>query len=69
MSELRQHVEIHGARLEAFDSVGHYEAALFELGIMPMRMETHNERDKFNKMLNTSMYGGISSSIQKSLRD
>jgi hypothetical protein len=33
------------------------------------RMEAYAERDKFNRMLQTSMYGGLSSSIQKGLRD
>ncbi len=33
-----------------------------------MRMEAYAERDKFNR-LQTSMYGGLSSSIQKGLRD
>ncbi len=69
LADLRQKLGQEGITLNVCDSVGQYTSTLFELGITPMRMEAYAERDKFNRMLQTSMYGGLSSSIQKGLRD
>ncbi|MDD2467706.1 MAG: chromosome partition protein MukB [Desulfobulbus sp.] len=68
LADLRQSVHLAGGALTVCETVGQYTARLFELGITPMSMEAPAERDKFNRMLQTSMYGGLSSSIQKGLR-
>lgn len=69
LTEIRQKLGQIGCTLDVFDSVGQYTSKLFDLGISPMSMEAYAERDKFNRILQTSMYGGLSSSIQKGLRD
>jgi chromosome partition protein MukB len=69
LADLRQTVGPLAGKVTVFDSVGQYTSNLFDLGVTPMRMEAYAERDKFNRMLQTSMYGGLSSSIQKGLRD
>ena len=69
LPELRQKLGQSGCTFTVCDSVGQYTSILFELGITPMRMEAYAERDKFNRMLQTSMYGGLSGSIQKGLRN
>ncbi len=69
LSDLRQNVGTLGGALKILESVGQYTSHLFDMGVVPMRMEAYAERDKFNRMLQTSMYGGLSSSIQKGLRD
>lgn len=69
LADLRQTVGMLGGTLKVCESVGEYTSHLFDLGVTPMRMEAYAERDKFNRMLQTSMYGGLSSSIQKGLRD
>jgi chromosome partition protein MukB len=69
LSDLRQIVGALGGSLKVCESVGEYTSRLFDLGVVPMRMEAYAERDRFNRMLQTSMYGGLSSSIQKGLRD
>ncbi|MEM5788090.1 MAG: ATP-binding protein, partial [Syntrophobacteraceae bacterium] len=69
LSEIRQKLGQIGCTLDVYDSVGQYTSKLFDLGVSPMSMEAYSERDRFNRILQTSMYGGLSSSIQKGLRD
>ncbi|MGC8491399.1 MAG: chromosome partition protein MukB [Syntrophobacteraceae bacterium] len=69
LSELSRRLGQNGVSFSVCDSVGQYTSSLFELGITPMRMEAYVEREKFNRMLQTSMYGGLSGSIQKGLRN
>lgn len=58
-----------GGRMERPAGPGAYLGRLFDLGVTPLRMEHQSERWRLNQMLQTSMYGGISNSIQTSLRD
>ena len=69
LMEIRQKLGQIGCTLEVYDSVAQYTSDLFTLGVTPLSMEGYAEREKFNRMLQTSMYGGLSSSIQKGLRD
>ena len=69
LSDLRQTLGPLAGELTVCESVGQYTSRLFDLGVVPMRMEAYAERDKFNRMLQTSMCGGLSSSIQKGVRD
>jgi chromosome partition protein MukB len=69
LSELSRRLAQTGASFSVCESVGQYTSSLFDLGITPMRMEAYVEREKFNRMLQTSMYGGLSGSIQKGLRN
>jgi chromosome partition protein MukB len=69
LSDLRRQTDALECALKPYDSVGHYTSRLFDLGVIPLRMEAYAERRKFNRMLQASLYGGLSSSIQKGLRD
>ncbi len=69
LGELRESFARAGATLRSHDTVGRYCGHLHELGILPMRMEQPQDRQRYYQMLHTSMYGGFSSSLQKGLRD
>ncbi len=68
LSELKARAVELGARIEAFESVRDYFTALFERGIVPLRLANEDERAKFNEMLRTSMTGGISRALTSELR-
>jgi len=57
-----------GARVETFDTLRDYFSALFERGIVPLRLANEDDRAKFNEMLRTSMTGGISRALTSELR-
>jgi chromosome partition protein MukB len=68
LAELKQRAATLGARVELFDSVRDYFTALFERGIVPLRLANDDDRAKFNEMLRTSMTGGISRALTSELR-
>jgi chromosome partition protein MukB len=57
-----------GATFTSFRSARDYFAALFERGVLPMRLGADDERGKFNELLRASMTGGISRSLTGELR-
>lgn len=63
---LSQHETAH---FKAFTSVTDYHAQMFEYGALPKKLRTQNDRSKFYRLIEASLYGGISSAITKSLRD
>ncbi len=67
--ELSRQVGRAGGHLHRFRNLGEYFGALFDHGVAPRRMTGRKERQRWNQMLHTSMYGGLSSSIQGSLRE
>lgn len=70
MIELAQIVKANNGSLRSFKGrVGEYMSSLYELGLMPMRLNKVGERKKFNKLLQTSLFGGLSGEIQQSLKD
>ncbi|WP_175760741.1 chromosome partition protein MukB [Burkholderia ambifaria] len=68
LPELRQNAARLGGRLQSYTSVREYLATLFDQGVMPLRLGTDEERNKFNEMLRTSMTGGISRALTSELR-
>jgi chromosome partition protein MukB len=46
-----------------------YFRELFDLGLTPLRLDSEDERARFNDMLRTSMIGGISRTLSGGLRD
>jgi len=46
-----------------------YFKFLFDTGITPIRLMENDERKQYNQLLHTSLYGGLSRSLQSSLRD
>ena len=68
LPRLRQLAAFSSGRLETFDTLKDYFAALFDRGVTPMRLAADDERVKFNDMLRTSMVGGISKALSDGLR-
>jgi chromosome partition protein MukB len=68
LSDLRENVTRLGGRMEVFRTAREYFAALFERGIMPLRLGAEEERSRFNDMLRTSMTGGISRALTSEFR-
>jgi chromosome partition protein MukB len=42
---------------------------MFEFGVVPKKMRSSSDRSKFYRLIEASLYGGISSAITRSLRD
>lgn len=68
LRQLRERIEALGGRFRSFPSTKDYFAALFELGVTPLRLSTDEDRNKLNEMLRTSMTGGISRALTSDLR-
>ncbi|WBA16905.1 chromosome partition protein MukB [Salinivibrio kushneri] len=61
--------EYETAHFKAFNSVTDYHAQMFEFGVLPKKLRTQQDRGKFYRLIEASLYGGISSAITKSLRE
>ena len=66
--QLAENVKRASARLTQYQTTKDYFAALFELGIAPLRLASDEERNKLNEVLRTSMTGGISRALTSELR-
>ncbi len=60
---------IEGAHFKAFNSIVDYHAQMFEYGVLPKKLRNNSDRSKFYRLIEASLYGGISSAITRSLRD
>ncbi|PPC73262.1 chromosome partition protein MukB [Pantoea sp. ICBG 985] len=70
LAEVKERVEAQeGVQFRQFSSVTDYHAMMFELGVVPRRLRTASDRSKFYRLIEASLYGGISSAITRSLRD
>ncbi len=70
LAEVKERVEAQeGVQFRQFNSVTDYHAMMFELGVVPRRLRTAGDRSKFYRLIEASLYGGISSAITRSLRD
>ncbi|MDE1241924.1 chromosome partition protein MukB [Vibrio aestuarianus] len=61
--------KIEGAHFKAFNSIVDYHAQMFEFGVVPKKLRNSSDRSKFYRLIEASLYGGISSAITRSLRD
>ncbi|MCW8327269.1 chromosome partition protein MukB [Photobacterium sp. SDRW27] len=61
--------EYEGVHFKAFNSVTDYHAQMFEFGVLPKKLRNSTDRSKFYRLIEASLYGGISSAITRSLRD
>ncbi len=68
LSQLREQVARFGGRLYTYSTAKEYFGALFDYGVMPLRLASDEERTKFNELLRTSMMGGISRALTTDLR-
>ncbi|WKZ91142.1 chromosome partition protein MukB [Chimaeribacter arupi] len=70
LQELKERVEsIEGVQFKQFNSITDYHSLMFDLGIIPRRLRSSSDRSKFYRLIEASLYGGISSTITRSLRD
>lgn len=69
LNELKDKVENLGAQFKQYHSITDYHGMMFDLGIIPKRLRSASDRSKFYKLIEASLYGGISSAITRSLRD
>ncbi|MFI3256215.1 MAG: SbcC/MukB-like Walker B domain-containing protein [Psittacicella sp.] len=53
---------------KTYNSILEYHNALFNLGILPRKMRTSGDRARFYRIIEASLYGGISSTVAKSLK-
>ena len=61
--------EFEGVQFKAFSSIVDYHAQMFEFGVIPKKLRNSGDRSKFYRLIEASLYGGISSAITRSLRD
>jgi chromosome partition protein MukB len=69
LDEMRVQVAAAGGRMRVFPTAREYFAELFERGVLPLRLQTDEDRSKFNEMLRTSMVGGISRALTGGMRE
>lgn len=69
LNELKDKIENIGAQFKQYHSITDYHGMMFDLGIIPKRLRSASDRSKFYKLIEASLYGGISSAITRSLRD
>ena len=69
LPEIKEKVESLGGSFKQYHSVADYHSFMFDMGIIPKRLRSASDRSKFYKLIEASLYGGISSAITRSLRD
>ena len=69
LNELKEKFEDSETQFKQYNSITDYHSFLFDLGVIPKRLRSSADRSKFYKLIEASLYGGISSVITKSLRD
>ncbi|MGX2949694.1 chromosome partition protein MukB [Ursidibacter sp. B-7004-1] len=69
LNELKDRFEGSEIQFKQYSSITDYHSFLFDLGVIPKRLRSSGDRSKFYKLIEASLYGGISSVITKSLRD
>ncbi|WP_192456744.1 chromosome partition protein MukB [Musicola keenii] len=70
LQDVKDRVEqLEGVQFKQFNSITDYHALMFDLGVVPRRLRSSSDRNKFYRLIEASLYGGISSAITRSLRD
>lgn len=70
LPELKNRLEaMEGVQFKQFNSITDYHSLMFDLGVIPKRLRSAADRSKFYRLIEASLYGGISSAITGSLRD
>lgn len=70
LQELKERVEeTEGVQFKVFNSITDYHSLMFDLGVIPRRLRSAADRSKYYRLIEASLYGGISSAITRSLRD
>ncbi|MFO6422086.1 chromosome partition protein MukB [Motilimonas sp. KMU-193] len=61
--------EFGGVRVTKYNSITEYHNFMFDMGVIPKKMRDQKDRSKLYRLIEASLYGGISSTITRSLRD
>ncbi|MGB2078655.1 MAG: chromosome partition protein MukB [Vibrio sp.] len=70
LNEVKDNLEVFPEVVfKTFNSVTDYHSLMFELGVLPKKLRNTSDRSKFYRLIEASLYGGISSAITRSLRD
>lgn len=70
LHELKEKLdEMEGVQFKQFNSITDYHSLMFDLGVVARRLRTASDRGKYYRLIESSLYGGISSAITRSLRD
>lgn len=70
ISELKDRFEaMESVQLKQYNSITDYHSVMFDLGIVARRLRSAADRSKYYRLIEASLYGGISSAITRSLRD
>lgn len=70
LDELKQSLESYPeVQFKTFNSVTDYHSLMFDMGVLPKKLRNTSDRSKFYRLIEASLYGGISSAITRSLRD
>ncbi|WP_435532769.1 chromosome partition protein MukB [Vibrio stylophorae] len=68
--EMRDFVsDFHGLQFKAFNAITDYHNQMFEMGVLAKKLRNQSDRGKYYRLIEASLYGGISSTITRSLRD
>ncbi|WP_232818175.1 chromosome partition protein MukB [Zobellella maritima] len=69
LGELKAVAQQDGLRFDRFGTVSDYHNFLFDTGVTPRKLKDQRDRIKFYRLIEASLYGGISSTISRSLKD
>ncbi|EOC1068555.1 chromosome partition protein MukB [Cronobacter malonaticus] len=70
LNELKDKIDtMEGVQLKQFNSITDYHSLMFDLGVVARRLRSASDRSKYYRLIEASLYGGISSAITRSLRD
>ncbi|QUG76451.1 chromosome partition protein MukB [Erwinia sp. E602] len=70
LSELKDKFEaMESVQFKQYNSITDYHSVMFDLGIVARRLRSAADRSKYYRLIEASLYGGISSAITRSLRD
>lgn len=66
LAELKDKLdEMEGVQFKQFNSITDYHSLMFDLGIIARRLRSASDRSKFYRLIEASLYGGISSAITR----
>lgn len=70
LPEMKDHLDtLADVQFKQFNSITDYHSMMFDLGVLPKRLRSATDRSKYYRLIEASLYGGISSAITRSLRD
>ncbi len=69
LTDLAEKVASLNGEFKQYNAITDYHSTMFDLGLLPKRLRSSGDRSKFYKLIEASLYGGISSAITRSLRD